>query len=138
MMNGVEIRMPFLDYRVVTFLLALPWTSKVRGGYNKAIIRDAFQDLLPLEISKRADKMGFNTPMHEWMKTIWREFLLDTISSQDFNSCSLINAGKVRDKIHKCIYKPNTTFRDAELAWSALMPFLWEKYFLKEILKDCK
>ena len=39
MSSGVEIRMPFMDHRLVTYTFSLPWTSKVGGTYTKRIMR---------------------------------------------------------------------------------------------------
>ena len=40
MANGVEIRMPFLDYRIVQFAFSIGWRSKLHNAYPKSIIRD--------------------------------------------------------------------------------------------------
>ena len=44
MANGVEVRMPFMDHRLVTYTFSLPWTSKVGGTYTKRIMRDALKE----------------------------------------------------------------------------------------------
>ncbi|MFO1295711.1 MAG: asparagine synthase (glutamine-hydrolyzing) [Rubrivivax sp.] len=62
MAASVEIRMPFLDWRVATFAFALPWNSKIRAGFTKAIIRDAAALFMPPEITYRRTKIGFNSP----------------------------------------------------------------------------
>ena len=36
MSHGIEVRMPFMDWRLVTYSFALPETSKMGGGYTKA------------------------------------------------------------------------------------------------------
>jgi len=92
MANGVEIRMPFLDHRIACFAFALPWSSKIRDGYSKAIVRDAVARYMPSEIAYRKSKIGFNSPIVDWMKGPLREFLLDTISRQDFGQSALIDA----------------------------------------------
>jgi asparagine synthetase B (glutamine-hydrolysing) len=46
MASGVEIRMPFMDHRLVTYTFSLPWTSKVGGTYTKRIMRDALKGIL--------------------------------------------------------------------------------------------
>ena len=68
MANGVEIRMPFLDPRLVCFTFSLPWTSKVGGTYTKRIMRDALKGIIPEQIQTRRDKIGWNAPLHEWFK----------------------------------------------------------------------
>ena len=68
MINGVEIRMPFMDHRIVTYVNSLPYTSKFGNGYTKILIRDAMSKNMPKEITWRKSKIGFNTPIVDWMQ----------------------------------------------------------------------
>lgn len=53
MYNGLEVRVPFCDYRLVEYAYNMPWELKAFGGREKGIVRKAFEDLLPEEISWR-------------------------------------------------------------------------------------
>lgn len=66
-----EIRLPFLDYRLVSLLLPLRPDWKLRNGWTKWIFRKAMQSMLPLEIVWRLDKKGFTTPIGEWLRIDW-------------------------------------------------------------------
>jgi len=66
MAHGIEVRMPFMDWRLVTFAHALPAESKFGGGYTKRVLRDAMQGLMPDRVRQRRFKIGFNSPMVEW------------------------------------------------------------------------
>jgi asparagine synthase (glutamine-hydrolysing) len=66
MAHGIEVRMPFMDWRLVTFAHALPAESRFGGGYTKRVLRDAMQGLMPDKVRLRRFKMGFNSPMIEW------------------------------------------------------------------------
>jgi asparagine synthase (glutamine-hydrolysing) len=59
---SLESRVPFLDYRLVSFVYNLPSEFKIRNGYTKAILRDSLIGILPDEIRKRKSKLGFATP----------------------------------------------------------------------------
>jgi len=131
MASGVEIRMPFLDHRIVAFAFALPWTSKLRGGYSKAIVRDAVAPFVPPDIAYRKTKIGFNSPVVDWMKGPMREFLLDTVARRDFQECELIDIANTRQAIHRVLESPDATFLDGERAWTLLSPYLWERAVLK-------
>ena len=133
MANSVEIRMPFMDYRIVCFALSLPWKSKLHGGYSKSIIRDAMAPYMPQDIAYRRTKIGFNTPIVEWMQGPLKEYFTDIISSASFKSCGLINARSVSDKITKVINGKNVSFAMGEEAWSSLYPYLWEENVLKRL-----
>ena len=131
MANGVEIRMPFMDHRIVTFAFSLPWTSKLRGGFSKAIVRDAMAPFMPHEVTYRKTKIGFNSPIVDWMKGPLKAYFLDTISSQTFKTSNLINPQAVENAVRKVIERPDAKYSDGELAWTLLTPYLWERAVLK-------
>jgi asparagine synthase (glutamine-hydrolysing) len=126
MAAGVEIRMPFMDYRLVTFLFSLPWQSKVRKGYTKALVRDALRDIMPEPIVNRTSKIGFNTPIVEWMKGPWKEWLLEMVYSKTFEQSSLIQPNATRLKVLEVINRPDVSFLEGEQAWISLSPYLWQ------------
>jgi asparagine synthase (glutamine-hydrolysing) len=64
---GLEVRVPYLDHRIVEHSLAIPFGRKLRGKHSKIILRDAFADLLP-PLSQKAPKRGFNAPLAVWMR----------------------------------------------------------------------
>ena len=64
---ALEVRVPFLDYRVVEFSQALGYRHKLRNGTSKAILRDAFKDLIPPE-NLHLPKKGFSPPLALWMR----------------------------------------------------------------------
>ena len=53
MYSGLEVRVPFCDYRLVEYAYNMPWSLKAWGGREKGIVRKAFEDLLPEEIAWR-------------------------------------------------------------------------------------
>lgn len=63
-----EIRLPYLDYRLVEFLLNAPDELKLNKGWTKWLMRDAFCEMLPKEIIWRKDKQGFVNPQAGWLK----------------------------------------------------------------------
>jgi asparagine synthase (glutamine-hydrolysing) len=80
MAHGVEVRMPFMDWRLVTYTMALPETSKSSDGYTKVIARRAMADRMPESIRMARRKVGFNSPMPEWLNgplSGWTAALLD-------------------------------------------------------------
>jgi len=127
MANGVEIRMPFMDHRIVSFAFSIPWSSKIRNSYSKSIIRDAIAQYMPNEVAYRKTKIGFNSPIVEWMKGPLKEFMLDMISSQSFLECRLIDPEKVANKINYVINSSNAKYTDGEKAWTMLSPYIWER-----------
>jgi asparagine synthase (glutamine-hydrolysing) len=65
---SMEARVPFLDYRLVEFVFALPYYQKFSGSTSKWLLREALQCIVPQEILTRKDKVGFVTPDSQWLK----------------------------------------------------------------------
>ena len=61
MLHSVESRLPFLDYRLVEFVMGVRSSLKLKKGKRKYLIREAF-DFLPSKIRNRMDKIGFVAP----------------------------------------------------------------------------
>lgn len=71
MMYSVESRVPFLDHRLVEFVLSLPESYIITDdGTSKAIFREAMKGLLPEQIRTRRDKIGFQTGEDSWMQPL--------------------------------------------------------------------
>jgi asparagine synthase (glutamine-hydrolysing) len=63
----LELRLPFLDYRVVEFGFRLPMEFLIRDGWMKWLLRCAMTDLLPREVVWRKWKKGFPFPLSQWL-----------------------------------------------------------------------
>jgi asparagine synthase (glutamine-hydrolysing) len=80
MAHGIEVRMPFMDWRLVTYTMALPDELKSANGYTKMIARRAMANAMPESIRMARRKVGFNSPMPEWLNgplADWNAALLD-------------------------------------------------------------
>ncbi|MFN0043912.1 MAG: asparagine synthase (glutamine-hydrolyzing) [Alphaproteobacteria bacterium] len=67
MANGLEVRCPFLDQRVVACAFAMPGGFKLRRGQGKRVLRRAFADRLPAEVFD-LPKRGFEMPIADWLR----------------------------------------------------------------------
>jgi asparagine synthase (glutamine-hydrolysing) len=72
MLASLEVRVPFLDHRIVEFGLSLPAEYKICNKKNKLILREAYVDRLPSEIMN-APKRGFNLPLDNWIRNYWSD-----------------------------------------------------------------
>jgi len=77
-----EIRLPFLDYRLVSLLVPLPVELKLRDGWTKWVFRRAMESMLPKEIAWRKDKQPFIVPQSQWMKRELRDQIDSLIASE--------------------------------------------------------
>ncbi len=131
MANGVEIRMPFLDHRIVSLAFSIGWRSKLHGYYTKSIIRDAMKGIVPDEVLSRRAKIGFNAPIVEWMRGPWREWVTDIIRSSGFMGCNLIDAAKVATDTQKLLDSERYEWDLGIGIWVAINTYLWEKVLLR-------
>jgi asparagine synthase (glutamine-hydrolysing) len=67
MFHGLEVRLPFLDSKLVHWALGLPDEYRLSGLMRKRILRDAFADVLPEMVLTRG-KMGFLLPIRRWFR----------------------------------------------------------------------
>lgn len=67
MKHSVEVRVPFLDHKLVEYVSGLPVSLKIAGKWPKSLLIEAVADLLPREVWERK-KMGFTFPFAVWLK----------------------------------------------------------------------
>ncbi|MBX7153752.1 MAG: asparagine synthase (glutamine-hydrolyzing) [Bacteriodetes bacterium] len=95
MANSIEMRVPFLDIELMSFLESLPSSLKLKRTTGKYIHKKACEDLLPHEIINRK-KRGFATPMDEWLQgdfanTISRLFNEPNSAARKYFNVNYIN-----------------------------------------------
>ena len=91
MAHGVEVRLPFLDYRLVKQAFSLPAEWKVRGPWNKYVLREAMRGRIPETVRSRIDKMGFPTSGRRWIANEWYEPLYDLFQSRVVRERGILN-----------------------------------------------
>lgn len=72
MRHGLEVRSPFLDYRIIEFAAKLPLQYKLAQGIQKVLPRKCFADLVPKAVLSQV-KHGFAVPLATWFKGALRE-----------------------------------------------------------------
>lgn len=102
MRNGLEVRVPFLDHRLVEFAFSLPSNYKIDGKMKKKILQDAGRHLLPHEIYNRP-KHGFEVPLVKWfnkeLKPLIHEELLSDKFIKDQNLFNLKSVNELKSKL---------------------------------------
>lgn len=125
--NGIEIRMPFMDWRLVSFVFKLPQTSKIGGGFTKRILRDAMKDKMPENIRTRKSKIGLNAPMIEWFSHELKEFILKEVNSKEFLDSDIWNGPVIRDFVQQKMDAHSWTWDDCTRFWPYLNAHLLMK-----------
>jgi len=122
MAHGLESRVPFLDHPLVEFTATIPSNIKFQDGTMKQVLKKAMQPYLPDIIVQRKDKMGFPTPLSEWVNGEANEFVRDIFSSKAALGRELINNQKVLNGLSKEV-------KYGRKIWGLLCLELWQEEF---------
>jgi asparagine synthase (glutamine-hydrolysing) len=125
MAASVELRVPFLDHRLVEFAARLPVSFKIRHGETKYLLKKVMEPYLPHEVIYRR-KAGFPVPVSDWFKnglnSLATEMLLDP-KSQVSGFVDLTCLGKMLEE-----HKAGTHDFSNEL-WGLLVLEYWFQAF---------
>ena len=84
MAHSREVRLPFLDHRLVEFVFRLPDQLLMRDGWTKWILREAFRGIVPAAITDRIDKLGYMPPQKRWLgNRVWPDLMLQQLTEMD-------------------------------------------------------
>jgi len=126
MAHSVEIRSPFLDYRLVEFVATIPGRLKIRDGVVKDILKRSVGHVLPEGIVSRP-KEGFVLPVFDWMMDRMRGFCADVLSPGRLDKHGLLQKEYVNTMV-KDYYAGNRSL--AGRLWNMMMfQIWWERYF---------
>lgn len=96
---SLEARAPFLDHRLVEFVMSIPTSIKFKNGIAKYILKQSVKNILPDEILNRK-KQGFGVPIYEWfyekLKPIIHNELSFFAKNEDYLNLKSINE-EIRD-----------------------------------------
>ncbi|MFN8414014.1 MAG: asparagine synthase (glutamine-hydrolyzing) [Anaerolineales bacterium] len=129
MAHGVEVRSPFMDWRLVTLAFSLPSDCKIGGGYTKRILRDALRGILPETIRTRTKKLGFPNLDEGWMSSRGQEFIKDSVNSMEFKTSSFWNGSRVLDDLQSAF--ENQDRANIYSAWKLLQAMYLMQAFRK-------
>lgn len=100
MSQSIEIRSPFIDFRLMEFAFALPAQALFSGGVSKRILRDAFRPRLPADIVDGHRKIGFATPFEVWSaQPSFRKRVEEIVTSPEFRARSIWQADRLGPKL---------------------------------------
>ena len=132
MAHNIEVRSPFLDWRLVEYCFSLPNKAKAGGGFTKRILRDAMKNIIPDAVRTRHSKQGFAPPMHNYLKnTNIQAFILDTINSTLYLESAVFDGYKNRKTIEGLIKDK----KSQDLAYTKLWTTIQATVFLEKLKK---
>lgn len=94
---GVEARQPFLDYRLVEFVFALPPHFRMNNGTSKWIIRESMRGIVPEPIRQYPGKRAFPTPQSDWMSGVSKNQIEALLNRDSFRAHDFIDVNGAKD-----------------------------------------
>ena len=125
MAHGLEARVPLLDHPLVEFAATIPPQVKFAGGNLKHMLKHTFRDVIPADINARRDKMGFPTPLNEWLSGELKDFVGDVFSSPRSRQRDFLNPDAVLASV-------SSGQGFSRKAWGLLSLELWHQQFHDE------
>lgn len=130
MANTLEVRSPFLDYRIVEAAFAIPENEKFSLFQTKSLLRRSLAKILPAPLLKKK-KDGFGSPVSLWLEGSLAEFFADCVHSESFRRL-FPDTGRVMQLFddHR-----NRVRDNGYRLWSLLMFALWQKRWQSPVKK---
>ena len=121
MAHSLEARVPFLDHRLVEFLVKVDKKVKMQGIERKSILRKTYGKILPGDLLK-ARKKGFSIPIREWFK--------EKSFDNHINELSRLEEVGLNSRIIKEIYEKNKN-KQQDSGYFIWMLFVLDKVIFK-------
>jgi asparagine synthase (glutamine-hydrolysing) len=99
MAHGVEVRLPFLDYRLVTLAFRLGACWKLADGRTKVLLREAMAGRIPEIVRSRTRKLGFPTGIDSWLRHSLHGPLRDLLASRVVRESGIWNLATVESAL---------------------------------------
>lgn len=124
---GRELRLPFLDHRLVEFAFWLPEEQKISYNAQKVIARKAFGDVLPQKV-QQTNKIAFGAVQTEWLRKYGKDLVYSIINSSTFKQRGYWD--------HKALQKQVDGFFAGEgsnsfYLWQVINLELWFRRYIK-------
>lgn len=101
MAHSVETRLPFLDHRLVAMVFTLAAHWKLRGPWNKFVLREAMRQHIPESVRTRADKMGFPVPASKWFAHDLYEPMQDLLATRAVRERGIYNVSAIEHDLQR-------------------------------------
>jgi asparagine synthase (glutamine-hydrolysing) len=126
MAHGIEVRMPFMDWRLVTYTMSLPERAKNNGTVTKYIARQAMEGFLPESIRLSARKTGFNSPMPSWLNGPLQQWVTRLFSTPNQRFDEIVHTDALRRRLGDLNGRRGWSWESASRLW----PYINLRWYL--------
>ncbi len=130
MAHSIEVRSPFLDYRIVEWAARLPRSVMLNGRCGKLPLRALAARMLPPNV-QLGPKRGFGVPLDDWFRTEGgRAFVVERLLSDRARTRGWWNAEAVRRVLG--VHTQGRGRQFGALLWRLLMLDAWARYYVDD------
>lgn len=128
MANSLEVRTPYLDYRLVEYCVNLPLRFKIRNGTQKWLMKKLLEKYIPNDLVYRT-KWGFPAPVGDWLYKDLRYMVDKWLSKEKIKSIGVLDEQRVQNVLKEFLAGKKYHFKRV---WSMIIFQMWyDKYILK-------
>ncbi len=127
MWHSLEVRVPFLDHKLVEFVATIPAQYKLKRWEKKYILIQSLKGIVPDRILHRR-KQGFSIPLASWLRGPLKELVHTYLSPQALKGVGLFNSSAVAELLeeHDRLVRNHET-----RIWALLIFMLWHKMYIQ-------
>lgn len=120
-----ELRVPFLDHRLVELCMHLPAQFKIKHGMGKYLFRQAMKHKLP-DLNVQTNKISIVAPQTKWFQTVLKQSILNVLTSESFQNRPWVNATLAKQMVENEL---NGTCKNSFYIWQLINLEWWfQKY----------
>jgi asparagine synthase (glutamine-hydrolysing) len=128
MANSLEVRTPYLDYRLVEFSVNLPMRFKINNGTQKYLMKKLLERYIPHDLVYRT-KWGFPAPVGDWLYKDLRYMIDRWLSKEKILSTGVLDESMVRKLLKE--FLAGKKYHHKRI-WSMIIFQMWyDKYISK-------
>ena len=126
MWHSLEVRVPFLDHKLVEFVATIPSHLKLKGWEKKHILIKSLEGILPDSILRRR-KQGFSIPLGAWLRGPLRELLRTNLSGNALRDLGLFNLQTVERMLND--HDRGAKNYETQL-WTLMVFVIWHRAYV--------
>lgn len=127
MHHSLEVRVPFLDHKLMEFCATIPAEMKIRHLKKKFLLKKGVAHLLPSEIINHK-KQGFVGPMSTWLQNDLKEYALEILSESSLRRHELFNSKTVSNILEEHFAGKET---HDTLIWALMVFETWHRMYME-------
>ena len=126
MAHSLELRVPYLDHRLVEGFARVNPGMKLRGPVKKYLLKKVAERYFPRSFVYRR-KMGFSSPVVLWLRKDLKPYMLSILSKRNVERTGILNPDTVQKYVQEHIERRHN--HDTKL-WSIMMFMLWYNAYI--------